>query len=624
MSRTINSDGGVLKGLDYVQEFSQSRNRVTRMDETVTKSLLVGLAEDDLEEVLGAFSSRNFSAGETIVQVGDEGDELFLIVNGKVRVWTGSGPDVSERTLSVMGPGEHFGEASMLSRGKRTATVTALSYVETLVLDGDDYRRLLSKHPTLLENISRSLTRRLSAMNTELTTTKRHRRGLHSLAIVVDDPVGWSLASALVGQLRGSRVVQPVVISDQPLPLEIADVDADATVVTETDLAYSVASRTRGESIAVVIASGLASTAAAIKECERVVFAINAKGGFTGDVGKQALEIPEHRRPIVAFLYVESERQSRSPMLDPRIRCVPVSYDDAGSQSHLAKLDAAAVTRIVRALMGTRIGLALGGGGAKGLAHIGVLEVFAKRGIVFDSVAGTSAGAIIAAASAAGFEADEIRQFFNDEMIPPRIMASRPSLRQAFLFRMFRGGRFEKKLRRYIFDIQFDQLAYPLAITTVDIVSGKQKIRREGDLVNAVLQSINHPVFGSPIVQGNEMLVDGGVLINVPASVLREEGCDYVVSVDVGSSLSNEFGRDRHGNLKSAGYLSTLLRTMDIGRRHASELHRDESDLIIFPKTSEFRMEDFHAVEGLVDVGREAGEKHYAEVESLIQSADST
>ena len=258
----------------------------------------------------------------------------------------------------------------------------------------------------------------------------------------------------------------------------------------------------------------------------------------------------------------------------------------------------------------------------KGIAHVGVLEVFDRRGIVFDSLAGTSAGAIIAGAAAAGFQAEEIGQFFRDEMIPPKFMASRPTLRRIFLFHRFRGGRFETKLRRYLHDLRFDQLALPLAISTVDLITGKQRIRREGDLVSAILQSINHPLFGSPIISGDEMLVDGGVLINVPASVLRQEGCDYVVSIDVGSSLDEDFCKDRNGKLKRPSYFSTILRTMDLGRRHASELHRDESDLIIFPETGGFRLEDFHAVEGLIDVGRQAGEKHYAKVESLVRTAE--
>ena len=135
------------------------------MDETISKSLLVGLAEEGLEDILTAFQPRAFQAGQAIITLGEKGDELFLLVAGKVRVWTGDGPATAERTLSVMGPGEHFGEASMISGRPRSATVTALTYVETLVLKREDYERLLPQNPQLLKNITRSLTRRLSQMN---------------------------------------------------------------------------------------------------------------------------------------------------------------------------------------------------------------------------------------------------------------------------------------------------------------------------------------------------------------------------------------------------------------------------------------------------------------------------
>ena len=117
------------------------------MDESITRSLFVGLVGDELQDVLDAFESRSFQAGDAIVEMNDEGEELFLIVTGKVRVSTGNGPSTNERTLSVMGPGEHFGEASMISGTPRSASVTALTYLETLVLGRENYQRLLPKHP---------------------------------------------------------------------------------------------------------------------------------------------------------------------------------------------------------------------------------------------------------------------------------------------------------------------------------------------------------------------------------------------------------------------------------------------------------------------------------------------
>ncbi|MEO1527824.1 MAG: cyclic nucleotide-binding and patatin-like phospholipase domain-containing protein [Planctomycetota bacterium] len=582
-------------------------------DESVTRSLLMGLSDDGLEEVLSAFGSRSYQAGETIVEVGESGDELFLLAAGKVRVWSGDGPSVAERTLSVLGPGEHFGEASVIAGTPRSATVTAVTYVETLVLNGEDYRRLVKDYPQLLENLSRSLTRRLSNMNVS-TAAKQSKRGVHSLAILIDHPSGWPLAQNLIAHLRRSQqLVQPLLACDGDLPLDIGEFDSDALVVRAEELAYTIADRS-ANALTVTVACGEQAMEAAAKQSNRVVFAVDAANGPSPNVVRQLRTIPGHRRPIVALMY-DRDVKPRPEMYLPDQAFVRCGFSGSGRN---ATIDPPCVTRLYRSLMGKRIGLALGGGGARGIAHIGVLEVLRKHNIVFDSIAGTSAGAIVAASYGAGYAPEEVGGFFRKEMMPPSMLRSRPWTRRLFLLHSFRGGRFETKLRRYLEQMTFAQADLPLAITTLDLISGEQKIRRSGDLVLSVLQSINHPVFGSPIIHDGEMLVDGGVLMNVPASVLRSEGCDHVISIDVGSSLSTDFGQDGNGKIRSPSYLATLLRTMDISRRHSSALHREESDLIILPRTSDFRIEDFHAVDPLIDAGRAAGEQAVENVKRVI------
>lgn len=593
------------------------------MDETITKSLLLGLEAEGLAEVLSAFESRSFQAGEAIITMGEKGDELFLLVAGKVRVWTGDGPAMAERTLSVMGAGEHFGEASMISGGPRNATVTALTYVETLVLNRSDYNELIPKHPQLLENISRSLTSRLAQMNAVANRDVKPKRGIYSLGIVIDTPAGWSLAQAVIGQLRQrGRIIRPMIVSDSDLPMELGELDSDAGLVAKNDLAIEVSRRSRGQSLAVAIAYGDQAAQVVSKECDRVVYAMDATSGLSDKTGELALAVPEHRRAIAAMMF-DGTVDERPKMVDPRIQCVRVKYSPSPSKlPHLATVSEVFVNRVVRCLSGVRIGLALGGGGARGIAHVGVTRVFAEHGIHFDSVAATSAGAIIGGAIASGFTSDEVGQFFRDDMIPPKIFSSIPALRRAWLLHSFRGGRFEKKLRRYMHHLSFDQLDFPLAVTTLDLVSGMQMIRRDGDLVHGILQSINHPVFGSPIISGNEMLVDGGVLMNVPASVLRQEGCDYVISIDVGSKLSTDFGKDKNGNPSKAPYLATLLRTMELSRRHSSALHAADSDITISPDTQAFAVEDFHSVDALIEVGIKAGEETYKQVQELIRNVE--
>ena len=247
-------------------------------DESVTRSLLVGLSDDGLEEVLSAFQSRSYQAGEMIVEVGESGDELFLLAAGKVRVWSGDGPSVVERTLSVLGPGEHFGEASVIAGGPRTATVTAVTYVETLVLSGDDYRRLVKDYPQLLENLSRSLTRRLSNMNVS-TTAQTSKRGVHSLAIVVDHESGWPLAENLIVQLRrNQQLVQPLLACDGALPIEATEFDRDAIAIRTEELGYVIAERS-ARALAVTVACGERATEAATRESNRVIFVVDAAKG---------------------------------------------------------------------------------------------------------------------------------------------------------------------------------------------------------------------------------------------------------------------------------------------------------------------------------------------------------
>ncbi|MCC9603320.1 patatin-like phospholipase family protein [Stieleria sp. JC731] len=581
-------------------------------DESIARSLLMGLSNDGLENVLSAFQPRSFEAGSMIVQAGDPGDELFLITAGRVRVWSGDGPAVAERTLSMMGPGEHFGEASVISGSPRSATVSAITYVEAMVLSGDDYRRLVKSYPELLENVTRSLTSRLSQMNVARQSGKQPKRGLHSLAVIVQDDAGWRLAESLIATLRSTKqIVQPILLCDQPEQCP-QDFDRDALRVQPSELGITIAERI-DQSLSVTIASGVNAASAAVQECNRIVFAVSASKGLAESNQSLFDKIPPHRRPVVALMF-DGDGKTRPNMnlQESSVRC---RHQGNGLN---AKFATDGVMRLYRHLAGRRIGLALGGGGARGIAHIGVLEVFQRAGVVFDSIAGTSAGAIVTAAVGLGFKPAEVGDFFRQEMVPPSFMAKRSSTRRIFLLHSFRGGRFETKLRRYMGELTFQQADLPLSITTLDLISGEQQIRRDGDLVQAVLQSINHPVFGRPIIQDGQMLVDGGVLMNVPASVLRSEGCDQVISIDVGSTITTDYGKDRKGNLKKPSYFSTLLRAMDISRRHCSALHREESDLIIIPQTSDFRIEDFHAVDALIDAGREAGEKAIDNVKRLV------
>jgi NTE family protein len=178
------------------------------------------------------------------------------------------------------------------------------------------------------------------------------------------------------------------------------------------------------------------------------------------------------------------------------------------------------------------VGLALGGGGARGLAHLGVLKVLQREHIPIDLVAGTSMGAIIGAALAACVPLDEI------EAIALRVRLRREQLKLIDL--KLTGSGFLKGTRLYRYlaglikpELTFADLCMPLAVMAVDIKTGREVVLREGKVLDAIRASISVPGIFAPVPRGDLLLVDGGILNNVPVDVARQMGAELLIAVDV-------------------------------------------------------------------------------------------
>jgi NTE family protein len=192
-----------------------------------------------------------------------------------------------------------------------------------------------------------------------------------------------------------------------------------------------------------------------------------------------------------------------------------------------------------------RWGLALGGGGVRGLAHLLALEVLDDLGIRPVAVAGTSMGAIVGALYCSGFSGREIRQGFTDHLVlrgddlrtvwakraglVKWLKAFKPGLRQGGLFRT---DSFLKPLCRELHAKTFEELKIPLRVVAADFWSGQEVVFRSGDLRPAIQASMAIPGVFAPVSWGGRVLVDGGLVNNVPHDLLAGE-CDAVIAVDV-------------------------------------------------------------------------------------------
>jgi len=177
--------------------------------------------------------------------------------------------------------------------------------------------------------------------------------------------------------------------------------------------------------------------------------------------------------------------------------------------------------------------LALSGGGARGLAHIGVLKVLEREDIPVDFLAGTSMGGVIAAAYAVGLEPSYLQQEAMRMANPRRLL----SLAEFSLPRrgLFEGQKVRHYLAAHLGEHTFAELRIPLTLVAVDLNSGREVYLRQGRVVDAVRATVALPGVLTPVERDGQLLVDGGLLDNLPADAVRQMGAEVVIAVDVTS-----------------------------------------------------------------------------------------
>jgi len=242
-----------------------------------------------------------------------------------------------------------------------------------------------------------------------------------------------------------------------------------------------------------------------------------------------------------------------------------------------------------------KVGLALGGGAARGLAHIGVLSVLEERGIPIDYIAGTSAGSVVGALYAAGLSLREIR--LASEKIRWRNLLRLTVPREGVV--AARG--LEEYLDRLIGGRTFEQLGIPFAAVSVDIITGEVVVLREGRVAEAVRASCAIPGIFSPVRRDGRLLVDGGLLNNLPSDVVREMGAEIVIGVDVNG--------DPPPARMPMGIFQIVIRSIEIMQWAGYQCRKDQADLVIRPKMEAFSLLDLDHQDEYIACGREAAEK---------------
>ena len=252
------------------------------------------------------------------------------------------------------------------------------------------------------------------------------------------------------------------------------------------------------------------------------------------------------------------------------------------------------------------VGLALSGGAARGIAHIGVLAVLMEAGIIPDLVVGTSAGAAVGALFCRGWSPDQMLRLVRGLGL---LKLGRPSLRRPGLLD---GARFEEFFRGVIGDLTFADLSIPLAVVACDLRTGEEAVLREGPLAPAVRASCAIPGIFTPAELDGRLLVDGGVVHHIPIAVARNLGIDYVIGVDA-------HPREILDRLPHTPF-DVLALSYSIVSRRAGICAGDDADCLIRPDTGRFDPLRFGSqADDLYQAGRQAAQEALSQLQRELE-----
>ncbi len=282
--------------------------------------------------------------------------------------------------------------------------------------------------------------------------------------------------------------------------------------------------------------------------------------------------------------------------------------------------------RLVHDLRGVRVGVALGGGAARGMSHLGVLKALESSGIVVDMIAGTSAGAMTGIMYSAGLDPDYNANQFATDLRPSWIFRRLPQGNYWYLIYKYRRGQFDPMLRRYLHDWRLEQLAVPCVSVTLDLVSGNSVVRERGDAVDAILESINLPVLSVPIVRNGQALIDGGLVNNIPADVLVSMGCNFVIAISVTAKLESRFCDIKPGqpilSRNKPGIGPTILRSLLVQNHNLNAFGVQPADVVIEPDVTGFDSAEFMRAKEFAAVGEAAALEQVPKIRRLLNRLD--
>lgn len=581
-------------------------------------------------------------AGSVVIRQGEPGDSLLVVVNGRLRVSVRR--EGGEVPVAELGRGDLIGEMSLLTDEPRSATVTTIRDSQLLRLSKQDFLVLVKSRPSVLLGISRLVIRRLQASMLSAPAASLPR----TLAVA---PIGagfkakefsQQLCRALAehGTVIGidrdtmsshrrfgaamTSVGERIVIDPKRLrkPPGGDDAQDDPESVIDGEMTQWLHNLESSHDFIVYLCEPELSawTARCLRQADRILLVAGATDNALPGEIERALDAADSeqagprtfsRELVLLYDPVRIERpRGTSRWLKPR-KSLRHHHVRGGNERDFA--------RLCRALLGREVGVVLGGGGARGCAHIGVLRALEETKVPIDAAGGTSIGAIMAAGPAMGWDWKELLAGVKKTLVDPG-----PPIDYTVPFAsLTKGEKATERIRATYGDYYIEDLWLPYYSVSSNLTRGTVMVHRDGPLWRAVRSSVALPGILPPMRSPEgDVLVDGAIMNNLPVDVMREfcRG-GRIMAVNVRPEVHMGAGALPDDGVLSGwsllgrtvnafgerpqvpGIVQVLLRTTEVGNVLATAEHEQGTEITFNPPVAGVGLMEFSACDRLAEMG---------------------
>ncbi|MCP5144162.1 MAG: cyclic nucleotide-binding domain-containing protein [Gammaproteobacteria bacterium] len=566
-----------------------------------------------LREIEGSLSWRRLTRGGVLFREGDSGDELFMIVHGRLQVMVQSN-DGNARVVGELGPGEWVGEMTLLDEEPRSATVVAMRDTDLLGLSRSGFNTVVAKHPSVLLPMIKVLSKRLRQSNVQARQVSVPPTSL-AIAVVPLTPLPRFFVEAITDEFArdGSVMVLSAAVFD--------DIHGEKASQTTADdprsghLSAWLSSNEDEHDYILYIGEGIESewTRRCLRHADRVIYSIDYDPSQIRISAERLRQQELADVPKAAIFWHPSGTAALPARTTEAQEALGVRQ-----HFHVQTGDIADVKRLGRYFMNRPIGLCMSGGGARGFAHIGVYRALTEAGIAVDRVGGTSIGAFIGTLIAARFPYEQIVERAR------HVLAEKSAFGYTIpLLSLLQVENAERRLQQTFAGADFEDLWLHSFACSTNLTTSQLAVFRSGPVWRAIRASTAVPGLCPPVFIKGEVFVDGAVLDNMPVDVMAGDRVGPIIACDVTKSSDFKVSPMLESTPSAIGLMARrwsdrkrdersipsvgdiLMRTMDCTSRLRQQVNSKIAYSYLTPPVGDYRLLDMRHFDELVQAGYE-------------------